>query len=163
MIIKRIAWLGLLAAVGLGCEASNPDGLAEPLAEAPQESAWSAGCYWDCPPCNGANCGICAMVCPGGAYCGDRRCEVDEVCCSEACGLCAKPGESCERTACLQPPECSKDSDCSVEADYCVDCDCAAVGPEEHIPACPGPGVQCFKDPCIGRKAVCLNQRCVME
>lgn len=164
MNTTRFAWLGLLAAVGFGCGVSNTDGLAEPIVEAPaEERVWSVGCYWDCPPCNRTECRICEMVCPGGVFCGDRRCELDEVCCSEACGLCKQPGESCGREACLQPPECSKDNDCFVEADYCVGCDCVALGRDEDLAACPGPGVECFADPCVGRKAVCKNQRCIME
>lgn len=171
MIVKRIAWLGLLAAVGFGCEASNADGLVEPVidseakseAQSGAQSEWSSGCYWDCPDCNGDTCGMCDMVCPGGVFCGDGRCEVDEVCCDSACGICAQPGATCDRSACLQPPECSKDEHCNVAADYCVGCDCVALGPEEKLPACPGVGVECAKDPCDGKKAVCQNNRCVIE
>jgi hypothetical protein len=141
MNTKRIAWLGLLAAVGIGCQVANSDGLAEAPAEALAELS----------------------EVPGGVFCGDRRCETDEVCCSEACGICTQPGASCDRSACLQAPECSKDSDCKVEADYCVDCHCVALNSEEQLAECPGPGVQCFADPCVGKSAVCKNERCVME
>lgn len=160
---SRIAWLGLLAAAGIGCEVSNPAGLAEPLAEARGAETSADGCYWDCPPCDEAECPLCEMVCPAGEFCGNRRCEIDEVCCSDVCGLCAKPGESCERTACLQPPECMQDSDCSVAPDSCVGCDCVALASEEDLPFCPNPPMECLIDPCIGHKAVCQNQRCVMQ
>ena len=139
---KRIAWLGLLAAVGFGCQVSSADGVAEPIAEAPEELFNSS---------------------PGGVYCGYHRCEVDEVCCNEGCGTCAQPGVSCDRGACMQPPECSKDADCAPEADYCVGCDCVAVSQDERIAECPGPGVSCLADPCLKKRAVCQNQRCIIE
>lgn len=163
MIGKRIAWLGLLAAVGFGCEASSADGLVEPVVESEATSEWSAGCYWDCPDCDGDNCGMCQMVCPAGVFCGDRRCESDEVCCDAGCGICAKPGATCDRSACLQAPECSKDEHCSVTADYCVGCDCVAVAAEEEVVACPGPGVECVQNPCNNKKAICQNNRCIVE
>lgn len=47
--------------------------------------------------------------------------------------------------------ECTTDGDCRLEADYCTGCDCPALAPGEKIPACPGPGVQCFADPCFSR------------
>jgi len=143
MNVKRIAWLGLLATVGFGCEISGVDGLAEPVTEAPEAFA--------------------AESAPAGVYCGNMRCQVDEVCCNEGCGVCAKPGASCERTACLQPPECSNDSDCTVEADYCAGCDCAAINVDEQVAECPAVPVQCVMDPCLHRKAVCKNSRCVKE
>lgn len=55
---------------------------------------------------------------------------------------------------------CSADSDCRAVADYCTGCDCRALGPGETLPACTGPGVQCFADPCMGKTAACVNGSC---
>lgn len=103
MNAKHIVWLGLLAAIGLGCEASTPEEFTEPGADEATES------------------------------------------------LTREEGE------------CSKDSDCRVEATYCSSCECVALGPDQQVPECQGPGVQCFNDPCVARHAVCDNNTCVIE
>jgi hypothetical protein len=103
MNAKHVVWLGLLAAVGFGCQVSSSEGLADPTVEEASESLTR-----------------------------------DE-------------------------PECSKNSDCHVEADYCTGCDCVALGPEQQLDECPGPGVQCLVDPCRGRTAICEKNVCVIE
>lgn len=55
---------------------------------------------------------------------------------------------------------CAADSDCRAVADYCTGCDCRALGPGQTLPACTGPGVQCFADPCMGKTALCVNGSC---
>ena len=55
---------------------------------------------------------------------------------------------------------CANDSDCRVVADYCTSCDCRALGKNESLPQCPGPGVRCFADPCGNKVAKCQSGRC---
>lgn len=156
-----IALLGIVAAFTYGCAAPDPGATDERVST--QESEWSAGCYWDCPDCRGHNCSLCSLVCADGVVCGDSRCMADEVCCNEPCGICAKPGAVCDRHSCEQPPECSNDSQCMLTADYCAQCDCVAHSVEKDLPACGGPGVQCYVDPCLSRNAVCKSGRCSLE
>jgi hypothetical protein len=87
------------------------------------------------------------------------------VCCNESCGICTAPDGGCTKQLC-PPPDggaCATDADCRLEADYCTGCDCRALGPKQTIPACPGPGVSCLRDPCGGRKARCVDRRCAVE
>ncbi len=44
----------------------------------------------------------------------------------------------------------------------CTGCDCLALGPSDPEPVCQGPGVQCFADPCLNKKAACETGRCVI-
>jgi hypothetical protein len=44
----------------------------------------------------------------------------------------------------------------------CTGCDCLALGPGDHEPVCSGPGVQCFVDSCLNKKAVCEAGRCAI-
>jgi hypothetical protein len=54
------------------------------------------------------------------------------------------------------------DADCHLDADYCTGCVCAALATGQSVPACPGPGVRCLRDPCSGAKAACVNGGCVV-
>jgi hypothetical protein len=106
----------------------------------------------------------------GGEPCGPVKCAADEVCCNASCGICTLPGNVCTQQFCEPSPVpipeaatsdgCSKDADCSLSADYCKGCDCRALGPKESLPACAGPGVRCFADPCMKKVAVCNVGRC---
>jgi PrcB C-terminal len=55
---------------------------------------------------------------------------------------------------------CNTDADCRLEDDYCTGCDCRALGPNENLPMCSGPGVRCLRQPCGGLTATCQNHRC---
>ena len=55
---------------------------------------------------------------------------------------------------------CNSDSDCRVFADTCTGCDCLSLSICETDPVCPGPGVQCFVDPCAGKQAFCDAGHC---
>jgi len=59
--------------------------------------------------------------------------------------------------------ECTTDADCRVEADYCTGCDCVALSSSESVPACDGPGVKCFADPCMTKTAACVDGQCVAK
>jgi hypothetical protein len=59
--------------------------------------------------------------------------------------------------------ECSSDADCELTPVYCESCRCAALTEGEELPACDGPEVQCFVNPCVNKKAVCLRGSCVVE
>lgn len=59
-----------------------------------------------------------------------------------------------------QPAACASDADCHAVSDYCTGCDCRALATGQTLPACPGPGVQCFADPCMNKSAVCVQGTC---
>ena len=113
--------------------------------------------------------GSCRMVSDdagAGAPCGPGRCGKGTVCCNDSCGICTPPGGGCTKQLCPKEPApapCSTDNDCKVEADYCTGCDCRALGVKQSLPACPGPGVACFVDPCFNRTARCVNGGCVAQ
>lgn len=106
----------------------------------------------------------------GGEPCGPVKCGANEVCCNASCGVCTPPGGVCTQQFCEPDPVpagqgagegvCQTDSDCSVNSDYCKGCDCRALGPNQTLPPCQGPGVRCFADPCMGKVAVCKAGRC---
>jgi hypothetical protein len=56
---------------------------------------------------------------------------------------------------------CANDGDCRLFADYCTGCDCRALARGESDPTCAGPGVRCFADPCLQKKAACQKGHCV--
>jgi hypothetical protein len=62
------------------------------------------------------------------------------------------------------PPQsqCRTDSDCRTVGFMCTGCDCLALGTGDPEPVCSGPGVQCFADPCLNKKAVCTAGRCAI-
>jgi hypothetical protein len=157
---------------------------------APSEPA--SGCYsdddckpgyqcsalWECLPPPG--CADPAIGCPavcygvcraasddaGGPTCGSVQCKKGQVCCNDSCGICTEPGGGCTKQLCPKDPApapCSTDADCKVEADYCTGCDCRALGVKQSVPACPGPGVACFVDPCLNKAARCVNGGCVAQ
>ena len=157
--------------------------------------AVAGGCRWICPKCRpGAICSkmACYEDCNAATKCGDARCNKDQVCCNESCGICTGPGEGCidlycmpaekacmmlglciegfhwsaTKCACLpdthgkKPGTCTTDADCRLEADYCTGCDCRALSSSQTLPACPGPGVRCFADPCMTYTAACVSGTC---
>jgi hypothetical protein len=60
------------------------------------------------------------------------------------------------------PAACASDADCRLFADMCTACDCRALGRKDSDPTCAGPGVRCFADPCLKKKAACQKERCVV-
>ena len=114
----------------------------------------------------------------------EGECESPERPCasSESCN----PGEVCttEDGVCNPPPGCGPgvvcpavcygtcrpaaggacrtDADCRTFSDYCTGCDCRALSVDQKDPVCPGPGVQCFVDPCMNQTAICLAGRCAI-
>jgi hypothetical protein len=94
-----------------------------------------------------------------GVWCGSGRCPSGQVCCNASCGICTPPRGVCTQQVC-EPDECETDADCRTFSDYCTGCDCRALPVDAPDPVCPGPGVQCFVDPCMGGGAVCSSGRC---
>jgi hypothetical protein len=98
-----------------------------------------------------------------GLPCGTATCKNGDVCCNASCGICTPPGGACTQQICEQPPgECKTDTDCRAFAFMCTGCDCLALSPSDPAPVCTGPGVQCFADPCLNKKAVCTAGQCVI-
>jgi hypothetical protein len=118
------------------------------------------------PPCaSPAGCSaVCSGTCrprDGGPVCGHTTCGAGMHCCNQSCGICTLPGGLCTTQVCDQS-SCTKDEDCHLVDDYCTGCDCRALTQSASLPACSGPGVQCFVAPCLGRTARCVNQRCTV-
>lgn len=122
-----------------------------------------------CNPPPGCDPGeVCPAVCYGtcqpratGEPCGSNICGAGEVCCNASCGICTPPGGACTKQLCDPPSaQCRSDADCRAFAFMCTGCDCLALGPNDREPVCGGPGVQCFADPCLNKKAVCDAGRC---
>jgi hypothetical protein len=134
---------------------------------------------------------FCRIDCPPGVVpCGPTVCRHNQECCNESCGICTPPGGVCTSQVCPLPtpcvdnvlcirgfrwsPEachcvpdeppgsCAGDADCRLFSDYCTGCDCRALSNIDPDPVCPGPGVQCFADPCQGKTAQCANGQCVV-
>lgn len=143
-----------------------------------------------CPPGKVCSMQACTLECPPDKKpCGNGVCGAGEYCCNESCGICAPEGGFCTEQYCApsneclvmakciegyvwdaklckcrpdKKGECTSDADCRLEADYCTGCDCAALSSKEKLPACSGPGVKCFADPCLGQVATCLSGQCVV-
>jgi hypothetical protein len=103
-------------------------------------------------------------------------CPSDETCqrglvCTVSDGVCNAPPGCSPNTPCpavcygtcraASSPSCTADKDCRLEADYCTGCDCRILGPGDSLPACPGPGVSCFIDPCTNVSVHCRAGVCV--
>jgi hypothetical protein len=58
---------------------------------------------------------------------------------------------------------CSDAGDCRVFPDMCGTCTCIALGASAASPTCPGPAIECFRDPCIGQSAACVGGHCAAE
>lgn len=98
-----------------------------------------------------------------GTPCGSNVCGAGQFCCNLSCGICAPTGGACTQQFCEPAPaRCASDADCRTFSDYCTGCDCRALSRGQPDPKCSGPGVQCFVDPCQGKKAVCRQGRCVL-
>jgi hypothetical protein len=100
----------------------------------------------------------------GGVACGKAKCAGGQVCCNASCGICTPPGGVCTQQVCTDsaPGSCRTDADCRLFSDYCTGCDCRALPPGAPDPTCPGPGVQCFVNPCMGKIAVCKSGACAV-
>jgi hypothetical protein len=101
-----------------------------------------------------------SAACPAGTFC-----TVESGVCNPAPG-CADGGVcpavcygTCERKP-ADPPECRTNADCRAFSFMCTGCDCLALSPTDPEPMCPGPGVQCFVDPCLNKAAVCVGGQC---
>lgn len=123
------------------------------------------------PPGCGAGVG-CPAVCYGtcraavpGPTCGSAQCAEGMVCCNSSCGICTRPNGACTKQLCTgqEAPLCGVDGDCRLAADYCKGCDCRVLGPGQALPACNGPGVNCFADACLNKAARCVNGTCVVQ
>jgi hypothetical protein len=124
----------------------------------------NASCGTCVPP--GYACDMIACEDPGpGVPCGKNTCASDQICCSPSCGICGSKGGACPAIACNPDPvsNCTQNSDCRIVADYCTGCDCRALGPSDKLPACSGAGVECLRDPCDGKAAVCKAGVCVAQ
>jgi hypothetical protein len=100
---------------------------------------------------------------PPAQKCGAVTCGSGQVCCNASCGICTPPGGVCTQQVCDPPVgQCRADADCRAFSFMCTGCDCLALGPSEPEPVCPGPGVMCFADPCLNKKAVCQAGRCAI-
>jgi hypothetical protein len=99
-----------------------------------------------------------------------EQCKANEFCTTET-GACnpppgCRPGQVCPTVCygvCRRSIECRRDRDCRTFSDYCTGCDCRALARGEPDPVCPGPGVQCFVDPCLNQHAVCVGGQCELE
>jgi hypothetical protein len=111
---------------------------------------------------------VCQAICYGlceprqkPVPCGPSTCAPGQVCCNESCGICTPPGGVCTEQICEpQPGRCRSDADCRTFSDYCTGCDCRALSVGQKDPVCPGPGVQCFVDPCLNQQAHCTGGIC---
>lgn len=119
------------------------------------------------PGCRpGAICpAVCYGVCaPRPVACGPTVCPAGQVCCNASCGICTPPGGVCTQQVCEPPAgRCRTDADCRTFSDYCTGCDCRALSVCQKDPVCPGPGVQCFVDPCLNKQAVCRQGACQLR
>ena len=63
----------------------------------------------DCPQIRCVRAPCPQIVCHKGSClpetveCGANKCKPGTVCCNESCGICAKPGEACQKNLCLPP------------------------------------------------------------
>ena len=58
---------------------------------------------------------------------------------------------------------CFADRDCKAVAVYCGQCTCEAFSKDVAAPKCSGNVVACFKNPCLGKTAVCVTGTCVVS
>lgn len=101
--------------------------------------------------------------CPSGTFCTTESgvcnrppgCKDGAICPAVCYGTCEKKP--------AQPPECRSDADCRAFSFMCTGCECLALAANEAEPMCPGPGVQCFADPCLNKAAVCSAGQCTIK
>jgi len=115
--------------------------------------------------CCNASCGICAPI---GGGCIQIACAPEPP--KPTCDIMAKcmAGYEWSDKACTcvpikgggKPGSCTTSADCRLEADYCTGCDCRALSTNQNLPACSGPGVKCFADPCMNKAAACVDGAC---
>jgi hypothetical protein len=67
---------------------------------------------------------------------------------------------TCEKKPVEPTPACRSDADCRPFAFMCTGCDCLPLATGSAEPMCPGPGVQCFADPCLNKTTVCDAGQC---
>jgi hypothetical protein len=95
----------------------------------------------------------------------DPVCGCDGQTYSSACVAAGKGVDAASDGECPAGPgggACTTDADCRTFSDYCTGCDCRALSVNEKDPLCPGPGVQCLIDPCLGQTAACVAGRCAL-
>jgi len=101
-------------------------------------------------------------------------CRADQFCTTET-GVCNPPpgchprrpgvvcADVCYGTCQRRVNVCRSDSDCRAFSDTCTGCDCRPLSVCQRDPVCPGPGVQCFVDPCFNKEAFCDAGRCSLR
>ena len=134
------------------------------------------GGHWGCavhPPLGGP--GVCNLVCRGATAYEPCRGKA----CGASCSVCPPWDTSCVETAVLKAcgsdgscapqatacsvGDCATDADCRLVDDYCTGCDCRSLAPGESLPACTGPGVNCFVAPCANKTAACVSGQCAVR
>jgi hypothetical protein len=147
-----VVGLGLLtfAAVAPGCGVL--DDLIDDLRDPKPDPQPPKACLSSVDCSDGKFCTTETGVCNPPPGCGGGGGNRDIACPAVCYGTCEpKPAAQCR-----------SDSDCRAFAFMCTGCDCLALGPGDPEPMCPGPGVQCFADPCLNKKAVCTGGRCAI-
>ena len=129
---------------------------ADSTAEA--ESGEAADGPPDADICKGVRCAApppCDQPCSTRCCC-DRSCpSADAGTDGEAPGSDAAPSEA--------GSTCASASDCRLFSDMCGGCTCVALAARAPDPVCPGPSVSCFRDPCSGQSAACVNGQCAAQ
>ena len=140
----------------------------------PGQVCTMGGCELICPPEVQA-CG--SRACPRGEVCCNESCGVctapGEACTQQYCSSPVRGHECSSRASCAEGyhwsetqcrclPDstattgCNTDADCVAYSDYCDGRSCVALSTSDPRPTCEsGNYVQCFTDPCEGKKAVC--------
>ena len=113
----------------------------------------------DADPCAGVRCAgppVCGQPCTTSCCCNATCVPIDGG--SLESGAPISDGGRGEPGA-----ECTHPSDCRLFSDTCGACTCLALGASAADPTCPGPAVQCFRDPCSGQSAVCSGGHCALQ
>jgi hypothetical protein len=113
----------------------------------------------DADPCAGVRCAgppVCGQPCTTSCCCSATCVRIDGG--SLESGAPISDGGRGEPGA-----ECTHPSDCRLFSDTCGACTCVALGASAADPTCPGPAVQCFRDPCSGQSAVCSGGHCALQ
>jgi len=112
-----------------------------------------------------------AMLCAPGSVCVNTasggQCRPTLTCATVLCApdtRCVETptGPSCQP---IPPPGgCNVDADCRLYDQYCPSnpCGCEVLGFNQRPATCSNP-VQCFRQPCQGRTAACVNHACVVQ
>ncbi|MBK7585706.1 MAG: hypothetical protein IPI67_36655 [Myxococcales bacterium] len=151
MVKAQTAWCGEPA----DCGAQN---LPQPKCPGHWQCESNSCSYSECSvpknACEAAG-GSCVGLYPGNCADGEIGSATEYSCGGPVGVMCCLPK--------APAPECQTDADCRLEADYCHGCDCRALSENESVPACDGPGVKCFADPCGFKTAACVSGQCVAK